>query len=235
MDHEEGDKRCRTLKWLWLLLQALILPLAVFHATATPLRWPLAIPAPLLFFAAAVFLVLWLIAQSLLSMARFPLTVKGASVLIGGTLVQFAFTVAAGDSLFAAVYGVFFATLAALAAVLAIMVAVAVRRRLGPPLARLASLLALLPAAGLLWFLATPLLPAFSRLEPWQRALEWLVLAANAGLIAYSLYGFSIFAPPLEKEAAYAREWEKWAAPTIIVLILSAAAAIVLAAVRRGG
>jgi hypothetical protein len=62
-------------KWLWLLVQALILPLATLHAAAVPDgRWPVAVPLPLLVIFGTAFLVLWLIAQSLLVMARFPLT-----------------------------------------------------------------------------------------------------------------------------------------------------------------
>lgn len=233
MSKGEGNRLYRAVKWLWLLLQALILPLAALHAVSP--RIDGALPAPLLFFAGimflVMFLVLWLIAQSLLAMARFPLTLKGGSLLVGGTVAQFAFLAASGGSPAEAAYAVFFATLAALAAMAAILAAAAVRRRAGPPWARLAALLALLPAAGLVWMLAAPLRPAFSRLPLWQAVLEWLVLAANSGLIVFSLYRFSIFAPPAEADAAYAREWESWAAPTIIILILSAAAAVVLAGV----
>ncbi len=168
MNDERRNTLYGAIKWLWLLLQALVLPLAALHAVSAPVRWPLSLPAPLLYFAAAAFLVLWLIAQSLLAMARFPLTLKGAALLVGGTVAQFAFQVAAGGSLPAAVYAVFFATLAALAAVVAIMTVIAVIRRVGPPWARLAALLALLAAAGLAWFLAAPLRPAFSRLAAWR-------------------------------------------------------------------
>ena len=235
MNNEQGKGSYRTVKWLWLLLQASILPLAAWHAVSAPLHWPLRPPALLLYFIGAAFLVLWLIAQALLAMARFPLTLKGALLLVGGTVAQFAFTVAAGGSLAAAMYAVFFATLAALVVVAAIMAVTAVHGRIGPLRARVAALLALLPAAALLWFLATPLRPVFLRL-PFQRAaLEWLVLALNSGLIVYSLYRFSIFAPAPENDAIYTREWEHWAAPTIIVLILSATAAIVLAGIAARG
>ncbi len=231
MSNELGNRLYRAIKWLWLLLQALILPLAARHAVAAPVRWPLILPAPLLFFAAAVFLVLWLIAQSLLAMARFPLTLKGGALLVGGTVAQFASVVAAGGSLPEAAYALFFATLAALVVLIAIMVVLAFRRRIGSPWARLAALLALLPLAGLVWFLAAPLGPAFSRLPSGRQALDWLVLALNSGLIIFSLYRFSIFAPAPENDAAYTREWERWAAPTIIILILSAVTAVVLAGV----
>ena len=233
MSSEQGNRLYRAIKWLWLLLQALVLPLAALHAVSAPVRWPLSLPAPLLYFAGAAFLVLWLIAQSLLAMARFPLTLKGASLLVGGTVAQFAFLVASGGSLPAAAYSVFFAMLAALAAVVAIMTVIAVVRRLGPPQARLAALLALVPAAGLAWFLAAPLRPAFSRLAAWRAALEWLALALNSALIVFSLCRFSIFAPPPDNDAAYTKEWEKWAAPTIIILILSAVTAIILAGITR--
>ena len=235
MDNEQGKRAYRTVKWLWLLLQASILPLAAWHALSTPLHWPLRPPALLLYFFGAAFLIVWLIAQSLLAMARFPLTLKGGLLLLGGSVAQFAFGVAAGGSLGAAMYAVFFATLAALAVLVGVMAVLAVRQRIGSLPARLTALLALPPAAGLLWFLAAPLSPFFSRL-PFQRAaLEWLVLALNSGLIVYNLYRFSIFAPPADNEAAYSREWERWAAPTIIVLILSATAAIVLAGIAGRG
>jgi hypothetical protein len=241
MSAEQGNKLYRSIKWLWLLLQALILPLAALHAVSPAIRWPLAatpridgiLPVLLLGLAGAVFLVFWLIAQALLAMARFPLSVKGGALLVGGTVAQFAFLVASGGSLAAAAYAVFFATLAALVMLTSIMAVMAACRRVGSPLARLAALLALLPAAGLVWFLATPLRPAFSGLPAWRAALEWLVLALNSGLIVFSLYRFSIFAPPPENDAAYTREWERWAAPTIIILILSATAAIALAGFAR--
>ena len=234
MGNEPGNPSYVAIKWLWLLLQALILPLAALHAVSAPARWPLALPAPLLFFAAAAFLVLWLIAQSLLAMARFPLTLKGGSLLVGGTVAQFAFLVASGGSLPAAAYALFFATLAALAALAAVAVisaVIALMRKAGPWQARLAALLALLPAAGLLWFLAAPLRPAFSRPWAWRQALDWLALALNSALIVFSIYRFSIFAPPVDNDAAYTSEWERWAAPTIIILILSAVTAIVLAGI----
>jgi hypothetical protein len=233
MSDEQSNKLYGAIKWLWLLLQALILPLAALHAVSAAVRWPLTLPASLLSFVAAGFLVLWLIAQSLLAMARFPLTLNGGLLLVGGTVVQFASLAAAGGSLSAAAYAVFFATLAALVAIVAILTAVAVRQRLGPLPARLAALLALLPAAGLVWVLMAPLRPAFSRLPAWQQVLEWLVLALNSGLIVFSLYRFSIFAPAPDNDAAYTREWERWAAPTIIILILSAVTAIGLAGIGR--
>ena len=233
MSPEASSRLYRTSKWLWLLLQALILPLAALHAVSAPVRWPLSLPAPLLAFAAAAFLVLWLIAQSLLCMARFPLTPKGGLLLVGGTVAQFASLAASGGSLPAAAYSVFFATLAALAAILAMLTTLAVWRRLGSAPVRLAALLALLPMAGLLWFLAAPLRPAFSGLPAWQRVLEWLVLALNSGLIVFGLYRLSIFAAPADDDAASNREWASWAAPTIIILILSAVAALVIAAINR--
>jgi hypothetical protein len=231
MSDEQGMRMYRAVKWLWLMLQALILPLAALHAVSRPVRWPLALPALPLYFAGAAFLVLWLIAQALLAMARFPLTLKGALLLVGGTAGQFAFGVAAGGSLTAAVYAVFFATLAALVAVMAVMIVIAAWRRIGSPWARLAALLSLPAAAGLLWFLAAPLLAVSSPLPSWRQACDWLVLALNSGLIVFSLFRFSVFAPPPDNDAAATREWERWAAPTIIVLILSAAAAIVLAGI----
>jgi hypothetical protein len=232
MSNDPGNRLYRALKWLWLLVQALILPMAALYAVSPTVRWPLAfkpgiagvLPTLLLVLIGALFLIFWLMAQALLAMARFPLTLKGGALLVGGTAVQFAALVASGGSLAAAAYALFFATLAALIVLIAIMVVLAFRRQLGSPRARLAALLALLPATGLLWFLAAPL-----RLAP----REWLMLALNSGLIVYSLYGFSIFAAPAENDAAYTREWERWAAPTIIILILSATAAIALSGFVR--
>jgi hypothetical protein len=243
MNIEAGNRLYRSIKWLWLLLQALVLPLAALHAVSAPVRWPLALtpgiagllPTLLLALVGALFLIFWLIVQALLAMARFPLTLKGGALLVGGTVAQFASLVVSGGSPAAAAYAVFFATLAALIVLVAIMAVMASRRRIGSPRARMAALLALLPAVGLAWFLAAPLRPAFSRLAPGRQALEWLALALNSGLIVFSLYRFSIFAPLPDNDAAYTREWERWAAPTIIILILSATAAIVLAGFARSG
>ena len=231
MSSETNSSLYRSAKWLWLLLQALILPLAAIHAASSRAHWPLSPPVVLLCLAGSVFLVLWLIAQSLLAMARFPLSAGGALLLGGGTIAQFVFLTVSGGSLVRAVYAVFFATLAALAVLVAVLTVVALRRRSGPPAVRLLALLAQLPAAGLVWFLLAPLRPAFSGMSSGRELLEWLVLAANSGLIIFSLYHFSIFARPAQNDAVYALEWERWAAPTIIILILSAAAAIVLVGV----
>ncbi|MCX6555675.1 MAG: hypothetical protein NTZ12_11800 [Candidatus Aminicenantes bacterium] len=228
----DNNRLYRMVKWLWLLLQASILPLAAVHAIAVPAtRWPLILPAPLLFFFGTAFLVLWLIAQSLLVMARFPLTLGGALLLIGGTVAQFVFLVASGGSLASAAYSVFIAILAALALVALILTATALFRQIGPLWVRMLALLAQLPVAGLVWFLLAPLRPEFSGLPSWRVLLDWLAMAGNAGLVVFSLYHFSIFSPPALSDEAYAREWERWAAPTIIVLILSAAAAAVLAGI----
>jgi hypothetical protein len=229
MTHDMNNRLYRAAKWLWLLLQALTLPLAAIHAASPRVHWPLSLPVVLLCLAGSVFLVFWLIAQSLLAMARFPLNTGGALLLVGGTIAQFVFLAISGGSLVRAVYAVFFATLAALAAVSVILTFVALSRRTGPAAARLAALLAQLPVAGLVWFLMAPLRPAFSGLPLWRELLEWLVLACNSGVIVFSLYRFSIFAHPAQRDAAYALEWERWAAPTIITLILSAVTAIVMA------
>jgi hypothetical protein len=227
----ESKRLYRAVKWLWLLLQALTLPLAAIHAASPRVHWPLFLPVVLLCLAGSVFLILWLIAQSLLAMARFPLTVGGALLLVGSTIAQFVFLAVSGGSLVRAVYAVFFATLAALVAVVAVLAVVALRRRSVPLALRLVALLAQFPAAGLVWFLMAPLRPAFSGLSLWRELLEWLVLACNSGVIVFSLYRFSIFAQPAQSDAAYALEWERWAAPTIIILILSAVSAIVLAGI----
>ena len=239
MSAGQRNKLYDAIKWLWLLLQALILPLAALHAVSPAIRWPLAdtpgidgiLPGLLLALIGAAFLIFWLIAQALLAMGRFPLTLGGGLLLVGGTIAQFSFLVASGGTLPEAAYALFFATLAALVALIAIMVVIAFRRQIATSRARLAALLALLPATGLLWFLAAPLRPVISRLPFRREALDWLVLAANSGLIVFSLYRFSIFAAPAENDAAATREWERWAAPTIIILILSATAAIVLAGI----
>lgn len=45
MSNEQRNRLCRSVKWLWMLLQVLILPLAALHAVSTRVRWPLAMPA----------------------------------------------------------------------------------------------------------------------------------------------------------------------------------------------
>jgi hypothetical protein len=230
MTSDMNHRLYRTVKWLWLLLQALTLPLAAVYAAAVPAaRWPLILPAPLLVFVGTVFLVLWLIGQSLLAMVHFPLSLKGAFLLTGGTIVQLAFLTATGGSLTRAAYSIFFATLVALAILFALLTLVAWLRRAGRMAARSAASLVLFLAAALAWLMMSPLRSDFSGLPFWRELLEWLVLAANSGLIVFSLYRVSVFAPPVENAAAYDLEWQRWAAPTIITLILSAAAAAVVA------
>ena len=235
----------RWLKWTWLLGQCLMPVLAAVYLARRPdlLAAPPGLSSPfaaalyrlLLPVSASVYLILWLIAEAMLCMYRFPLRTGGAAGLVGGFLLQFALLAVTGQSVCFAAFAGLYVTLAALFACLA-WLGLAGASRLGrqPGAPRgfaawgtLAALLALgvLPLA----FLFRPWWAAFAELRPAFRAINGLVLLLNAAGTARTLAGFSIWGRPDPQEALFYREWEKWAAPTIILLILTVVAAALVA------
>lgn len=101
-------------KGLWLLMQALVLPMsAVYLSRVTAPTFPNELIKVLFELAGSILLLLWLIAQALLIMHRFPLRLAPALRLTGGYLLSFMIIWnMEGNPLFAA-YASFFTTLLA--------------------------------------------------------------------------------------------------------------------------
>ncbi len=230
MNPSRSDRGYKVAKWSWLALQGLILPLAAVHLTpagATRGTLPL---LPVL--GGTALLVLWLIGQSLLAMYRFPVERGPAVQLVLGYLAQLLCMLALGGNLFAASFVTLGVTLVALWVTALGLIASALRRGL---VSRPAGFLGA-GALFLVGFFARWLWPPFwaglAGLAPWARTLNLLVLAANVALTAGHLRGLTTLAPaPADPEQE--EEWQRWAAPTIITLILSATAAIVVAGLRH--
>jgi hypothetical protein len=221
------------LKWIWLVYQALILPFAALYLSTPQTRLSV-IPLGriVLFLLGAAFLVLWLIAQSLLAMYRFPLGTPAARRLVSGHVLQFVLILLTGTSWTFAFYLSFFTTLTAIVLMVLILSAWKLLARPGRWF-RVFLFIAL--AFFCLLFLQIfigPLLIGFSGLLPWQKALDIAAIAANIGFTVHALYGFSIFARPGPPVPQFDLEWQRWAPATVIVLILSAAAAVVVAGIR---
>jgi len=233
MSNENVSPAYRLLKWIWLLLQASILPISALYLSTPPSELSL-IPVArlLLFFLGAAFLVFWLIGQSLVAMYRFPLGFGPAVRLVGGHSLQLALIFLTGASWTFAFYSSFFATLAA---VVIIFLLLAAWKLLARPVRWLRVFFFVCFAALCLTFLNIflgPLLIGFSGLKTWPTVLDIAAMALNIGNMVYALYSFSIFAKPSRLGPHYDRIWQRWAPATVIFLILSAVAALVIAGTR---
>ena len=226
------------IKWTWLLFQCAMPVLAACYvARADPalLGPPAWLPLPtllvkvLLAVALTVYLILWLIAESVLAMARFPLDFWDAVKLVGGGLGQFIFLLATGGSVCFTAFVSLFLTLAALFGCLVLLLAAEALKRVrarrlpwrGAGAALLAILIGLVPFAVLLPLVAR----GYRELAGWAQAANGLLLLVQAGLVVRTLVGFSVFGRPDPRQKEYEREWERWAAPTIVLLILTTVAA----------
>ncbi|MBP7830501.1 MAG: hypothetical protein KA248_11335 [Kiritimatiellae bacterium] len=249
MDAKPRPAIYRLLKWTWLLAQGVMPALAAVHlvrslpAAAAPESFsiPRFLHQGALALSGAVTLILWLMAEALLCMYRFPLRLGGAIILAGGFAVQFIALAWSGDSVFFAAYTGLYVTLAALTAAMALLAGAALRRRVrnptpaGPPAARwalgLTAVMAMIVLA--LAFLFPPLRAGIAALPPVRRWIGGLALLANTVSTLRLLVDFSIWGRPDPRKAEFDREWEHWAAPTIVILILGATAAIMAAGILR--
>lgn len=234
----------RSLKWLWLWLHVLMLPLAAVYIgprlgeLSRFSALPAALAGLLTILAGTAALVMWLIAQSLLAMHRFPAATSAAAQLVLGYLVQLAVLAWAGESLPAAAFGSAYITLAALA-VCGVALTARAGRGGGPgdghPRGGAGCALGLLLAG--LWPLAAlyPLAAeGLNGMTPSHRAAGLATMAVNVFITVRTLVGFSIFGRPSTDDGAEAdAEWSRWAAPTIILLILSAVAAVLVLGITR--
>lgn len=233
MGNGMDSRSYRLIKWTWLLYQSSILPLSALYLSS-PMSNPIIVPFSriALYLLGAAFLVLWIMAQSLLSMFRFPLSTASSVRLVAAQFLQLVAIVAAGNSLTFAFYLSFFTSLAAIAILVLITSGWKLLTR---PFRWLRALLFLV-LAGLVFCLMGiflgPLLSGFSELLTRQTVLDIAVLAANVGFTVRTLYGFSIFARPDKLDRSFDREWQRWAPATFILLTLSVIVAATIGGVR---
>ena len=234
MTSNRSRRLYRSAKWTWLLTQCLLLPLSVLYLCRTVSSpFPSSLWQPLLILSAALFLVSWLIAHSLLAMYRFPLDTPTALRLVMGQPLTFlAIFLLGGLPLFAA-FTTLYTTLLALLVCLAGLPFAAVRHGMTSPNRAMLALVVFLPGLYWLIWLFMPIYHTLMALPHWQRWLESLVLAANVLSTGRTLWGTTIFAVNNQTEVEYDEEWQHWAAPTIIGLILSAVLAATVGGLAR--
>lgn len=238
----------RRIKWVWLLAHGALPVLAILHVVRTPLA-ELPAPAARLCTLGGVLLpvligpavVLWLIAESMLVMYRFPLALGGAAWLCAGFLMPFIALVFTGTGIAYSAFATVYTTLVALAVCLLLLVGPGRGRSRREGRAVWPGAVAGVAAGAYALALLAMLFPF---LWAGLRQLDVLVLCGNGVLLAHNvvttirqLVGFSIWGQPESdaNAAAYADEWQRWAAPTIIWLILAVVAAVVIAGIVRAG
>lgn len=237
----------KTLKWIWLLSNCATFPLAMqYYSCFSAIDpWWAASKTATIFHAVMALIcivaapVLWIITSSLLIMYRFPLDIPRAVMLLAGFYLQFAVLWWTGDSL---AFAMFVSVYATLAAVFVWLIPMIVKARhsssmpgaLSSPgsfIAAVTVLVVVLLAPPVALF---PMLFAgFARMSISETALSLAVILLNSGFTMKELVDLSIFGVPDPLEKEYAAEWEHWAAPTVILLILSMVGGAVIAAVMR--
>lgn len=221
-----NQKGYKSLKWVWLIGHCAMPFLAVFYVLHVPVRDM--VPAVLLHFWPVVLafcMVFWLIFEALLLMYRFPLNLRDALILVGVFVLQFAFMFWGSGSATYAAFTSIVCTLVAMgvcAALLTVKTVASMDRN-----TRLAAVLIIvlvfLPAAVFM-----PIL--LYGLRDMTNVLKILNIAFMLNAVAVAvreLLSLTIFGKSDAQQAAYDEEWKKWAAPTIILLILAAVGAAV--------
>lgn len=223
-------------KGLWLLMQAFLLPMAAIYLSRTPLlTFESELLKLLLELVGAFLLILWLIAQALLIMYRFSLKLAPALRLTAGYLLSFIIIwVLEGTPLFAA-YTAFFTTLLAIIACGASLLFHAFRENKPTLIQLLITLAAFAAVLCVAVWLFVPLLNGMNHLPPFSILATFIILSINTTATTRSLWGKTIFSNVIDDQAdQYNAEWERWAAPTIITLILSATAALLIFSISMG-
>jgi len=222
----------RRLKWVWLIGHCAMPFLAVLYFRHVPVREM--IPPILFHFWPAVLtfcMVFWLIFEALLLMYRFPLDVRDALVLVGVFVLQYAFMFWGSGSAGYAAFTSIVCTLIAMgicAALLTVKTLSSMNRDMRLA-AGLIIVLVFTPAAVFMPILLYGLRGMTSTLK-----ILNIAFMLNAVVVAVrELVSLSVFGKPDAQQAAYDEEWQKWAAPTIILLILSAAGAAVMGGIMN--
>jgi len=228
-----SDRRVyAALKTAWLLAQGAVLPLAVLYLCSRrqPLLPPGSVHQFLLMAAGVVFLVVWLIMESLLAMHNFPLGLWAALQLTLGYYLQNAIIVLGGASLLFSSFASLYVSLAAVSLFLCLILGQGFFRGRAPGGEKAAILPALAVLCGVFYLIILwpALAEGFSGLSPAIKIMDGLALAANGIFYVRTLYRTSIFSQEGRPPASVEREWGKWAGRTIGVFILSTVMAAVL-------
>lgn len=183
--------------------------------------------------------VIWIITESMLVMYRFPLSTARAAGLVAGFYIQFGVLWLTGErasfAMFVTVYTTLLASLACILPLYA-MAGKALASRIGRSMGKEAfgaalvlGLMVLVPPVALFPVLRQ----GFLGMTTVQLAVSIAVTAVNTIWTARELIDLSVFGAPDPREQEYTKEWERWAPPTVIMLILSVVAGIVIAGISR--
>jgi len=194
----------------------------------------------LLYFSGAGCLILWLIAASLLMMYHFPLEIRPAAKLVIGFGVQYIVLLLGGGSMcFAAVASLYVILTALYGCLLLLLGAMlrAARARHDQPRVKMGCL-----AGGLALLIPPPIIFLFPIFLAGFHGQSWLLLIGNGAVVGINIYltirtlmDFSIWGRPDPREEEYYKEWERWAAPTILLLIGTVVGAAMLVGIRSAG
>ncbi len=234
-------------KWLWLLTQCAMPVLAVLYVVRfmstepESLYFLFSLRQELFLFLLAssgsLYLVLWLIAESLLGMYRFPLKLPAALLLLGGFFIQFIVLSLTGGSPFFAAFTGIYITMAAIFAsvfifVLSRIIRVTPDSFKSSPLKALTIWLGAVFGAVILMLplviLFSPLWYGFRELNHFIKIINGTIIILNTFSTMKLLKGFTVFGHPDPLDSQYIAEWQKWAPQTIVLLILAVTTAVIL-------
>lgn len=228
-------------KGLWLLMQSLLLPMsAIYLARESLFSFPNDLLKLLFALVGSFLLILWLIAQALLVMHHFPLKLAPALRLTAGYLFSFLLIwVLEGTALFAA-YVAFYTTLLAMTACGAGLFFQAFRISKLPVKQLLKALPVFVVILSVTAWLFLPLLHGMGNLLSTGSLTTFIVIGINTLATTRALWGKTIYSAATinredHGEDHYSLEWERWAGPTIITLILSATTALIIFSILTVG
>lgn len=223
----------RIAKWAWLLYLASSFPLAMLFLTRAESRVGLIPMSRIGVFAlAAGFVVFWIATQALLGVYRFPQSSSLVARLLAGQIVQAGLVLWAGRSPSLVLLTVFMTLLTALTLV---VLALAGWKLLKAPRGWFRTIVFVLFAAlcGLFYqIFFGPLRIGLKGLEALPLIVIVAVMAANVVNTALILYHFPLNVTPVRLGPDYDRIWQRWAPPTLILLIAASIAAAVIADYR---
>ncbi|MGD9874805.1 MAG: hypothetical protein AB7T27_11145 [Kiritimatiellia bacterium] len=222
-----NGKAYKSLKWIWLIGHCAMPFLAVWYILQVPVQEM--IPALLLKLWPAVLtfcMVFWLIFEALLLMYRFPLKIRDALILVGVFVLQYAAMFWGSGSASYAAFTSIACTLLAMgvcAALLTVKTVAAMDSTMKWAAALIIALLFLPPVMFM-----PLLLFGLREMPPIAKIANTAFMLNAVGVGVRELVGLTVFGKPDDQKAAFDAEWERWAAPTIILLILSAVGALTM-------
>ncbi len=228
---EEGGYRL--LKWVWILYLASLSPLAMIYMSSPESRLGVVSMSRIgLSIFGASFVIFWIATQSLLAVYRFPKGTVPAARLLAGQALQAALALVAAPSWSFALYTCFVSILTALCV---LVLALSGWKLLARPI-RLFRVLVYVCFVALCFlfyqiFLG-PLSIGFSALSGLSLVVIIAAMAVNVVNTVLVLYHFPVLAKPVRLGPDYDRVWQRWAPPTMVLLIASAVAATVMAGVH---